>query len=70
MLDVISKKDSKKTSIVTTGKISYDVSGHLRNLPEGCKASEEKIATALEHGYKLLSRQTWVKPYKKGKIIA
>ena len=44
--------------IVTTGKIPHDVAEHLRNLPEGWKASAEKIATAAEHGYDLLPGQT------------
>lgn len=56
--------------IVTTGKIPHDVAEHLRNLPEGWKASAEKIATAAEHGYDLLPGQTWVETYRTGKLAA
>ena len=44
----------------------FDVSAHLRNLHEGCHASAEKIATALENGFSLKEGQTWVEAYTKG----
>lgn len=44
----------------------WDVSEHIRNLPEGRKASTEKIATADTHGHTLMPGQTWVKAYRKG----
>lgn len=56
--------------IVATGKIPHNVVEHLRNLPEGWKASAEKIATAAEHGYDLLPGQTWVEAYRTGKLAA
>ena len=49
---------------------SIEVSEHLRNLPEGWKASEEKILSATEHGYHLNPGQTWVDTYTKNKVIA
>ncbi len=49
---------------VTRGK-TIDVSKHLRNLSEGCHASADKAATAVEHGYILAHNQTWVVPYTK-----
>jgi hypothetical protein len=49
---------------------TFDVSDHIRNLPNGYHASAEKIATAAEHGYKLRPGQTWVDGYTKGVMIA
>ena len=44
---------------------SYEVRQHIRNLPKGCKASPEKIATALENNIQLQPGQTWVEKYEK-----
>lgn len=49
---------------------SVKVTDHIRNLPEGWRASAGKIATAAEHGYELLSGQTWVERYMKNKKSA
>lgn len=49
---------------------TFDVSDHIRNLPNGCHASAEKIATAAEHGFKLKSGQTWVDGYTKSLMLA
>ena len=49
---------------------TFDVSDHIRNLPNGCHASAEKIATAAEHGFKLKSGQTWVDGYTKSLMVA
>lgn len=48
----------------------FEVTDHIRNLPEGWRASAGKIATAAEHGYKLLPGQTWVERYIKNEIAA
>lgn len=48
----------------------FDVSKHLRNLPEGMHPSSEKVATALEHGFELAPGQTWVDNYVKGGTVA
>lgn len=42
-----------------------NVSQHLRNLPNGRKASPEKIALAEELGIGLGENQTWVEEYQK-----
>ena len=42
-----------------------DVCSHLRNLPEGCAASADRVASAIVHGYELGERQTWVIDYSK-----
>lgn len=55
---------------VAIGRKPHDVSGYIRNLPEGYKASEEKILTAAKNGYKLGPGQTWVVPYKTGRSVA
>ena len=46
--------------------VPFDVSAHLRTLPEGCHASAEKIATALDNGFILQEGQTWVEAFTKG----
>ena len=48
----------------------FEVTDHVRNLPEGWHASAVKIATAAEHGYELLPGQTWVEKYIKNEIVA
>lgn len=68
--EVTPVKDIVEINIVTTDRIPHDVAEHLRNLPEGWKASAEKIATAAEHGYDLLPGQTWVEAYRTGGFAA
>ena len=63
-------KDIVEINIITADRIPHDVVEHLRNLPEGWKASAEKIATAAEHGYDLMPGQTWVEAYRTGKLAA
>lgn len=63
-------KDLVENNVVKIDRIPHDVSEHLRNLPQGWKASEEKIATAVEHGYNLVPGQTWVEAYKTGGLAA
>lgn len=46
--------------------IPFDVSKHIRNLPDGWHASADKIATAQENGFELAEGQTWVTDYAKG----
>ena len=48
----------------------FEVSGHIRNLPNGQHASPEKIAEALEHGISLMDGQTLVDSYMKGGAAA
>ena len=48
---------------VCKSKVAHYVSSHVRTLKEGWSASTQKIATASEHGYTLLSNQTWVEAY-------
>lgn len=68
--EVAPVKDIVDINIVTVDRIPHDVNEHLRNLPEGWKASAEKIATAAEHGYELLLGQTWVEAYRTGGLVA
>ena len=68
--EVAHVKDIVEINIVTADRIPHDVAEHLRNLPEGWKASAEKIATAAEHGYELLPGQTWVEAYRTGGLVA
>ena len=44
----------------------HNVSSHIRLLPNGCKASVEKIKTAYKFRYELREGETWVKPYRTG----
>lgn len=57
-------------NIILIERIPHNVDSHLRNLPEGWRASAEKIATAAEHGYELLPGQTWVEAYRTGGVAA
>ena len=50
--------------------IPFEVRRHIRTLPEGWKASSEKIASALEYNIILTERQTWVDSYIKGGDVA
>ena len=51
-------------------KHSHSVSEHIRNLPEGWKASRTKIETANNRGFKLNPGQTWVAEYRTGGAVA
>lgn len=42
-----------------------NVSEHLRNLPDGWKASQSKIDLAARYGFSLGDHQTWVNSYAK-----
>lgn len=42
-----------------------DVSTHIRNLPNGWKASTVKLESAIENGIMLGTNQTWVDNYSK-----
>lgn len=42
-----------------------DVSKHIRNLPEGWKASAEKLDSAIKTEFVLGAHQTWVDDYSK-----
>ena len=59
-----------ESNSLTTDRIPHDVVEHLRNLPEGWKASPEKVAKATERGYVLLPGQTWVEAYRTGGVAA
>jgi hypothetical protein len=47
-------------------RAAHGVSEHIRNLPPGCNASQEKIESATDHGYSLEPGQTWVESYTTG----
>ena len=51
-------------------RLPFEVSRHIRNLPEGWHASPEKIATALANNIDLMDGQTWVDNYMKGGAVA
>ena len=50
--------------------LPFEVSRHIRNLPEGWHASPEKIAEALKNNIILMEGQTWVDSYMKGGAAA
>ena len=50
--------------------LPFEVSRHIRNLPEGWHASPEKIAEALRNNIILMDGQTWVDSYMKGGVAA
>ncbi len=65
-IEVISKSKIIKFPIDCNNRSVVDVSSHIRNLPNGFRASSEKIAMATKYGYELLPGQTWVATYTKG----
>jgi len=50
--------------------IPFEVSRHIRNLPDGWHASPEKVAEALKNNILLMDGQTWVDSYMKGSVAA
>lgn len=48
--------------------LPFEVSRHIRNLPNGWHASPEKIAEALKNNIRLIDGQTWVDSYVKGSV--
>lgn len=50
--------------------IPFEVSRHIRNLPDGWHASPEKVAEALKNNIILMDGQTWVDSYMKGSVAA
>ncbi len=50
--------------------IPFEVSRHIRNLPDGWHASPEKVAEALKNNINLMDGQTWVDSYMKGGVAA
>lgn len=53
-----------------TESLSFEVSRHIRNLPDGWHASPEKVAEALKNDIVLMDGQTWVDSYVKGCVAA
>lgn len=63
-------KESVAKTVRSLPQNPFEVTDHIRNLPEGWRASAGKIATAAEHGYELLPGQTWIERYIKNEIAA
>lgn len=55
---------------INSKKHPYEVNRHIRNLPAGWHASQEKISDALKNNIILKDGQTWVEAYIKGNIAA
>ena len=51
-VEVVIEPTEKIVKLLPQGP--FEVTDHIRNLPEGWRASAGKIATAAEHGYELL----------------
>lgn len=72
----ISKTPIEPVPIVTpvvpsnSETLPYEVSRHIRNLPDGWHASQEKIEEALKNNISLVEGQTWVESYTKGGAAA
>lgn len=62
--EALQEKTATVTKIINNGEV-IDVNMHIRNLPMGWKASQEKIDKAVELGINLLENQTIVDPYLK-----
>lgn len=68
---VVDVKPRATNSVVTAlvsdvERQTIEVNSHIRNLPVGWHASNEKLALAAERNIELLEGQTWVASYKKG----
>lgn len=59
-------KESPTLLLSNDSRVPLEVRRHIRTLPEGWKASPEKIASALKYNIILTERQTWVDSYIKG----
>lgn len=57
-------------TIAPISRAPHDVSGHPRNLPDGWKASADKLKIAAEKGIELADGQTWVDAYRTGANVA
>ena len=55
-----------ETAAQTAEVVPFEVTKHIRNLPDGWHASPGKIASAVENGVALAEGQTWVDCYWKG----
>lgn len=62
--EALPEKTATITKIINNGE-AIDVSMHIRNMPIGWKASQEKIEKAVKLGINLLENQTIVDPYLK-----
>ena len=59
------------TAVVSNSEtLPFEVSRHIRNLPDGWHASPEKVAEALKNNIILMDGQTWVDSYVKGGVAA
>ena len=59
------------TTVASSREINqFEVSRHIRNLPNGWHASPEKVAEALKNNIVLGEGQTWVNSYMKGGAAA
>jgi hypothetical protein len=56
--------DNNINSIQSTVRV-VNVNKHIRNLPEGWKASAMKIVSASKNGITIETNQTWVDDYSK-----
>lgn len=63
-------EESSTLLLSNDSHVPLEVRRHIRTLPEGWKASPEKIASALEYNIILTERQTWVDSYIKGRDVA
>lgn len=64
VIDVHPETTESISKIINGGE-AFDVSGHIRTLPSGWKASQEKIAEAAKLGITLMEKQTLVDSYIK-----
>ena len=62
--------DEVNVDMESVSRSPHDVVSHLRNLPEGWKASQSKLDEAREMGIVLLPNQTLVDAYSTGERIA
>ena len=69
-IDIAPVVELVKDAVRKSPEDPFDVTSHIRNLPEGRHASPGKIAEAMEHQIVLLPNQTFVSGYTKGIKVA
>lgn len=65
-ITIVDVQPKETAHFKTNDVVPFEVCRHIRNLPEGRHASQEKIAAAREENITLEDGQTWVEHYMKG----
>jgi hypothetical protein len=67
-VDPITKLSVVEVATCLNGGEPFEVSKHIRNLPNNRQPSTDKVLRALENGIELSEHQTWVDNYIKNQV--